>query len=173
MPRHVNTLLAAAAVVAGLGVAALGMVPATAQDAPGRFTMTPTDGGFIRMDTQTGAMSLCTGRAGDWACRAMPDDQKKLQERIAQLEQENQALKDENRRLEDVMGLNSAKPEEGGTPGAPGEAGPPGQPRPGFKLPTEKDLDQAFDYFEGMLKKFRDRLKKLEEEEKKDKGVPL
>ena len=34
--------------------------------------------------------------------------------------------------------------------------------RPDFKLPSEKEVDQALDYFERMLKKFQDRLKRLE-----------
>ncbi|MFV0369734.1 MAG: hypothetical protein ACK5KM_14875, partial [Hyphomicrobiaceae bacterium] len=54
------------------------------------------------------------------------------------------------------------------------DAAPPQPSGKGFNVPTEKDLDQAFDYFEGMLKKFRERLKKFEEDENKDKNtVPL
>ena len=34
--------------------------------------------------------------------------------------------------------------------------------RSDFKLPTEQEVDQALDYFERMLKKFQDRLKRLE-----------
>ena len=41
-------------------------------------------------------------------------------------------------------------------------------PRPGgethaFRLPSEKEVDQALNYFERMLRKFQDRLKKLEQ----------
>ena len=99
MPRLYGSALAAAVAATGLVLLSL---PATAEE-PGRYTMTPADGGFIRLDTQTGAMSLCSGREGEWACRAMPDDQRALQDQIARLEDENRALKDENRRLEDVM----------------------------------------------------------------------
>lgn len=166
MPRLMHHVFAAAITLSALGLASV----ANAEDPPGRYTMTPTDGGFIRLDTQTGAMSMCSGKEGAWACKAMPDDQKALHDKIARLEEENRALKDENRRLEDVMGLNPEKPNGGNLPP---DAGPPAPPGQGFKLPNEKDLDQAFDYFEGMLKKFRDRLKKLEEQEKKDGVVPL
>ncbi len=168
MPPQMHFFLAAAVAAAGMGLAT-----AVAEDASGRYTMTPTHDGFIRLDTQTGAMSLCTGKDGDWACRAMPDDQKKLQDRIVRLEEDNRALKEENRRLGDVMGLNLDKPKNGAGPDAPGEQGQPHSPHQGFKLPTERDLDQAFDYIEGMLNKLRDRLKKLEEEEKKNGTVPL
>ncbi|MGD9784603.1 MAG: hypothetical protein AB7E80_14070 [Hyphomicrobiaceae bacterium] len=144
-------------------------LPANAQsvpaDAQGRYQMKPTDDGFVRLDTQTGAVSLCARQNGDWACRGMADDQKALQDRIAKLEEDNRALKDENRRLEDVMGLNPDK-----APGTVPEG--PGGPSNRFALPTEKDVDKAFDYFEGLLKRFRERLKKLEEP-KKNEGVPL
>lgn len=127
---------------------------ASAQDAGGRFTMTPSPDGLVRLDTETGAVSLCAKKEGEWACRALPDDQKALQDRVAKLEAENRALKDENKRLEDVMGLNP-------------DAGAQSAPAPGgggqFSVPTEKDVDQAFDYVEGMLRKFRERLKRLDE----------
>ncbi|MBL8564959.1 MAG: hypothetical protein JNM89_04510 [Hyphomicrobiaceae bacterium] len=132
---------------------------ACAEDAASRFTMTPSPDGLVRLDTTTGAVSLCAKKDGEWACRALPDDQKTLQDRVAKLEEENRSLKDENRRLEDVMGLN-------GKPGT-GEAGP-GRPAPEkLPLPTEKDVDKAFDYVEGMLRKFRERLKKLDDPDTK------
>jgi hypothetical protein len=48
--------------------------------------------------------------------------------------------------------------------------GPPA-PKERFELPTEKDVDQAFDYLEGIIRKFRDRMKQLGEPEKP--GTPL
>lgn len=138
----------AAAVVLPFGAA-------FAEDAP-RYTMTPSPDGFVRLDTITGAVSLCAKKDGEWACRALPDDQRSLQERIARLEQENRELKDENRRLEDVMGLNGKQ-----APGAP--TTPDGSSGGKIPLPTEKDVDKAFDYVEGMLRKFRERLKQLDD----------
>lgn len=145
-----------------IGLALAATVPAgaaLAQEGPARFTMTPSPDGLVRLDTVTGAVSLCAKKEGEWACRALPDDQKSLQERIAKLEDENRRLEDENRRLEDIMGLNG-KPGVG--PGS-GEVAP-GTPAPEkLPLPTEKDVDKAFDYVEGMLRKFRERLKKLDD----------
>lgn len=129
---------------------------ASAQDAGGRFTMTPSPEGLVRLDTQTGAVSLCAKKDGEWACRALPDDQKAMQDRVTKLEDENRTLKDENKRLEDVMGLNP----DSDAPSGPGP-GPGGVGK--VPIPTEKDVDQAFDYVEGMLRKFRERLKRLDE----------
>lgn len=161
--------LAAAAVASATGPVSAQTTPPASQDS--RFTLVPApdEKGFMRMDNMTGAVSLCSRIDNEWACRALPDDQKSLQERLARLENENKSLKEENRRLEDVMGLN---PEPKPGAGAP-DANQPLAPGGNFKLPSEKDVDQAFDYFEGMLKKFRERLRKLEEPEKKSEGVPL
>lgn len=174
-----SRLTSTIAPLAGAAAAiALLAAPAGAQDAGARFTMTQTQGGFVRLDTMTGAVSMCTGKDGDWACRAMPDDQKALQDKIASLEEEVRKLKEENRRLEDVLGLGGDKsknpPDNAQGSGPPVDAGPPAPPSgPKFSLPSEKDVDKAFDYFEGLLKKFQDRLKKLEEKEKGGGSVPL
>lgn len=169
MPRHHRP--AVTLFTGGLASLVLSLAAAAAEEAQGRYTMTPTDGGFIRLDTQTGAMSLCASKDGAWACRAMPDDQKALQDQIARLEAEVKSLKDENKRLEDVLGLNPDKPKDGPGLAAPQDGTTP--PPQSFKLPSEKDVDKAFDYFEGLLKKFKDRLKKLEEQEKGGGTVPL
>ncbi|MEW5965349.1 MAG: hypothetical protein AB1749_17560 [Pseudomonadota bacterium] len=124
-----------------------------AEDA-GRYRMSPTDGGFVRLDTQTGAMALCAKRDQGWSCTAMADDQASQRQRIETLEAENKALRDEIKRLEEVLGVGESKPGTG--------AAPPAPPGGAFKLPSEEDIDKGFDYLDRMLKKFRDRMKKLE-----------
>lgn len=136
------------------------VIPASAEEA-GRYRMSPVDGGFVRLDTETGAMSLCSGKDQAWSCQAMGDDQSDLRKRLAELEAENNALREENRRLEDVLGLGERKAEGDGTP-----AEPPGPNA--FNLPSEEDIDKGFDYLERMLKKFRDRMKKLDDTEQPD-----
>lgn len=53
-----------------LGSAAIATVPssAEAQEKPGRYTMSPVDGGFLRLDTETGALALCKKKGEQWAC---------------------------------------------------------------------------------------------------------
>ncbi len=165
--RFETTRFSCGAVALLLAVATAGVAAATENS--GRFSMSPSGDGFMRLDKVTGAVSLCERKDGDWACRSLPDDQKALQDKIGKLEQEKRALQDENRRLEDVMGLNPDAPKSGPEAGKPDPL--PG-PRSGPSLPTEKDVDKAFDYVEGMLKKFRDRLKKLDEETMPPPGAP-
>jgi len=47
--------------------------PLAAQDKPGRYTMTPTDGGFVRLDTETGAVSFCSRKDTQWFCEPAND----------------------------------------------------------------------------------------------------
>jgi len=58
-----------------------------------RFSMTPTEGGFLRLDKQTGAVSFCTVEAGASTCRAGADERAALEKEIAQLRRENAELK--------------------------------------------------------------------------------
>lgn len=138
---------------AALTAMALGLASAVAVAGPGdgRFTMSQVDDGFVRLDKQTGAMALCTKKDADWSCVPMADQQRDLREDLDRLKAENEELKKEIRRLEDtfVTGKLNERP---GT----NNDGPPGG-MPEFKLPSEEDVDQAVDYLERMIRKFRDR----------------
>lgn len=55
---------------------------------PGRFTLQPVQGGLLRLDTRTGAMSFCAARGGsgqNWQCEPVPDDRAALEAEIARL----------------------------------------------------------------------------------------
>lgn len=143
-------------------LAVLAVLPASAQtrDAPGRFTMQPIEGGFLRLDTQTGAVSTCRAGTGNLVlCQPAQEEQQSLANEIARLRAENVELKAEVKRLQEIAGAQ---------PGPP-EAGPPAEK---FQLPSEEDVDSALDYLERMFKKFRDRLQNLEKDSKKP-GTPL
>ena len=56
---------------------ALALTGAAAAETPadpnGRYTMSPVDGGFLRLDKQTGAVAMCAHSGGDWACNPVRD----------------------------------------------------------------------------------------------------
>jgi hypothetical protein len=122
-------------------------------DRPGRYTMSPAEGGgFARLDTETGQMALCLRRDGDWSCREMAEPGRGLNQEVERLRTENQRLKAELRQLEDIaLGDRRA------------DAGPKGDRRGlEFKLPSEKDVDDAMGYVQRMLKKFREKMREVE-----------
>lgn len=82
------------------GFAAVGLLAATdmarAQTAPneenGRYTLSATDNGYLRLDTRTGAVSICTPKGG-WVCRAVPDERAALDQEIGRLQRQVDGLK--------------------------------------------------------------------------------
>jgi hypothetical protein len=67
--------------------------PTPAPDQPGRFAMTPTQDGFLRLDKETGAVAHCTVANGLSVCRAAADERAALEAEIARLSRENAELK--------------------------------------------------------------------------------
>jgi len=72
--------------------------PVVADDATpgtggGRYTLNNVADGFLRLDTQTGEVALCSQRAVGWACQAAPEDRAAFESEIARLRSENAALK--------------------------------------------------------------------------------
>lgn len=156
--------LSTAAVCLGLALAlgAIGVARATPPpqegERPGRFSMQPTDGGFLRLDTVTGDVSLCSrAPAATFECKPVKDD-RDLQNEMSRLSTENKELRAEIKRLEDMLGL-------GGGPH-------PDKGKPRLELPSEEDVDKALGYLERMFKKFRDKMKDLDSG-RDGKGTPL
>ena len=80
----------------------------------GRYTMSPVDGGFLRLDKQTGAVAMCARSAGDWACNPVQDHTAAApSNELSKLEEENEALKDRIKALEESL--------EAGKPAPPSE----------------------------------------------------
>ncbi len=55
--------------------------------------MTPTDGGFLRLDTRNGMVSLCKVENGSAFCRAATEERTALESEIDRLVKQNEALK--------------------------------------------------------------------------------
>lgn len=138
----------------GLAGASLAAAPGS-DEKPGRFTMQPADGGFLRLDTATGDVSLCARAGAGFECKPV-EDGRDLQREVARLTDENRELKGEIKRLEDLLG--------------PGDGA--ARPKPRLELPSEEDVDKALGYLERMFKKFRDKMKDLDSGGT-GKGTPL
>jgi len=72
---------------------------ACAEDAPApqlgaaRYQFHKVGHGFLRLDTQSGDVVLCTRRTVGWACLAAPEDRTVLENEIARLRKDNAMLK--------------------------------------------------------------------------------
>ena len=112
----------------------------------GRYTLSQTADGFIRLDTRTGAVSTCSNNGNGWACYAVPDERKALDEEIGRLEAENQNLKAQ---LASSDGASAGKPGEA-LPKSDNQATPKaeGQRKIEIPLPSDADIDRAVSFLE-------------------------
>jgi hypothetical protein len=94
-------------------------------------------GGYLRLDTQTGEVALCSQRSVGWACQAAPEDRTVLENEIARLRAENAALKKEilSRDLSLPPGANPAP-----------ETPPATQDGVTLQLPSNADIDRMVAY---------------------------
>jgi hypothetical protein len=113
------------------------IAPALADDAMpssegGRYGFSKVDAGFLRLDTQTGAVSVCSQRTVGWACQAVPEDRAVLENEIARLRSENVTLKKE------ILAHGLPLP-AGAMPEAPGT----GDGSVTLRLPDNAEIDHA------------------------------
>jgi hypothetical protein len=153
----VINIIKSSAAAAGLSLLVAGAASG-ADDQSDRYSMSPTEGGFVRLDKETGAMSFCAKKDGAWSCDAMPDSQQAMRSEIEKLEAEKKALKEENERL-----AQANRPDGGSS-----DATPPPAPPGNLQMPTEEEVDKLFDYVEGMVRKFKERIQRLEKEAQKE-----
>jgi hypothetical protein len=75
--------------VTGAGAAVAGAPEAE----NGRYTLSTTADGALRLDTRTGAVSTCSNSGAGWACYAVPDERAAMDSEIGRLQAENEKLK--------------------------------------------------------------------------------
>src|SRR3954463_92127 len=69
--------------------------PAGAEDGDGRYHLSPTPDGYLKLDSHSGAVSECTRGPSGYQCRLVPDEQAALQAEIDRLAKENAALREQ------------------------------------------------------------------------------
>ena len=117
----------------------------SAADEAGRYSWVETSDGLMRLDRETGAVSRCAADGGEWRCRRVADEGMEDISRIDELESEVSGLRAEIARLE-------AQLEQRGRTASV----------PQLKVPDERQMDEAFEFLEGTLKRFRGLVEQLE-----------
>ena len=69
--------------------------PAGAEDGDGRYRLSPTPDGYLKLDSRSGAVSECKRGPDGYQCRLVPDEQAALQAEIDRLAKENAALREQ------------------------------------------------------------------------------
>lgn len=147
-----------------LGLSILPMLTAASVAEPSgdtseRFTMSPVDGGFLRLDKQTGAVAMCAKSDNGWACKPVDDQTGSTPtDKLSRLESENRDLKVRVKELEDM--IESQPP--GVPPPPPGPLADAPSPEGKVQLPTDEEVDQALDYISRVYKKIRDHVRDMD-----------
>jgi hypothetical protein len=140
-----------------LVVAAILGGPARADEATpdtegGRYVFSKQASGLLRLDTQSGAVSLCSEQPVGWTCQAVPEDRALFESEIARLQNENAALK------KIILAHGLSLP-----PGAAPEA-PAGQNGPSLRLPSDADIDRAIAFVGKVWQRFIDAVTRAEKQ---------
>ncbi len=117
----------------------------TPDTAGGRYTLNNVADGFVRLDTQTGEVALCSERTVGWACQSAPEDRTAYESEIARLRGENAALKQSL--LSHGLPLPpSASPEQSGRQDNDIT----------IRLPSNAEIDRAVSYVGQIWQRFVD-----------------
>jgi hypothetical protein len=131
--------------VAGAGAAVAGAPEAE----NGRYTLSTTADGALRLDTRTGAVSTCSNSGAGWACYAVPDERSAMDAEIGRLRAENEKLKAElaareptvSGKIEEVLpksdSLKKSEPKIAET-----------ERKIEIPLPSDRDMDRMMSFLE-------------------------
>ena len=128
-------LIASTALVFATSLAAPAFAQSPQLNDNWRFKMQKVDGGFLRLDAQTGQVSFCRERAGDWTCETAADDRA--------------ALEAEIKRLSDRVAVLERQTND---------------PVNRFRTPSDQEIEQVVGFFEKMMKRLRGVVENLKKE---------
>ncbi len=111
-----------------------------------RFTMEKTESGFVRLDTLTGEMSICSEKAGQLVCRLPADERRAFEETLSDLSARVAALE---QRLDAV---------------AP--------PSATADIPDDAELDRALGAMEKVMRRFFGMVEELQRDFDDKPAVP-
>jgi hypothetical protein len=118
--------------------------PALAQDgANDRYTLEKSESGFVRLDRQTGVVTLCTETEGTLTCRMGADERAAYDEDLARLEKRVAALEQQLAQ---------------------------GRPTASTPLPSDAEIDRSIGIMERFMRAFFGLVQEFRNEE--DKSVP-
>jgi hypothetical protein len=140
-PMH-TTLVTALALLPLLGLGAF------AADGE-RYTLEKSASGYVRMDTQTGEMSICEERSGQLVCKLAADERSAYGSDVERLQADLEALETRVQALENSL---TAKFEK--------------------SLPTEEEFEKTMSYMERFFRSFIGIVKDLDKEESGEKPTP-
>ena len=115
----------------------------------GRYALSPTGDGVLRLDTKTGTVSTCTNSGVGWACYAVPDERAAMDTEIGRLQAENEKLKAQLAEREGTVAGKSedAMPKSDSLRKAEPKVAE-GERKIEIPLPSDRDMDRMMSFLE-------------------------
>jgi hypothetical protein len=143
-------------IVLALCVAGPALAGALPETENGRYALSPTGDGVLRLDTRTGAISTCNNSGAGWACYAVPDERAAMDAEIGRLQADIGRLQADNERLKADLASRE--------PTVPGKIEEPlpksdslkksepkvaeGERKIEIPLPSDRDMDRMMSFLE-------------------------
>ena len=144
-----SSIVAAAAFalcLAGAGNALAGPLPDTEN---GRYALSPSPDGVLRLDTRTGAVSTCSNSGAGWACYAVPDERAALDAEIGRLQADNDKMKAQlAERAPTVTGKIEEPLPKSDSLKKPEPKVAEGERKLEIPLPSDRDMDRVMSFLE-------------------------
>lgn len=144
-------------VLAVLALGAAGANAAPPQAMPdtenGRYALSSTPDGVLRLDTRTGAISTCSNSGAGWACYAVPDERSALDTEIGRLQADNEKLRKELAAREPVVSgkIEESMPKSDSLKKSEPKNDPKiaeGERKLEIPLPSDRDMDRMMSFLE-------------------------
>lgn len=114
-----------------------------------RYRLEKSATGYVRMDTETGAMSICEERSGQLVCKMAADERAAFQDEIDRLQNSVKALDQRVVKLENSLAARFES-----------------------TLPSEEDFNKTMSYMERFLRSFMGIVKDMETDSGEDGAKP-
>jgi len=156
-------------VAMALGVCLGGTGAATAQTMPdtenGRYALSPVPEGVIRLDTRTGAVSICNNTGNGWACYTVPDERAALDAEIGRLQADNEKLRADLAAREPVVTgkVDEAMPKSDSLK-KPEPKVAEGERKIEIPLPSDRDMDRVMSFLEQAWRRLLDMANRVQKD---------
>lgn len=169
--------LAAAVLAAACMIGPVAAEEAAPDGDNGRYTMSTTPDGVIRLDTRTGAISTCRNEPGmGWSCYAVPDERAAMDTEIGRLQAENERLKTQLAARDQAAAgkIDEALPKDQALPKSDQlqKAEPkPAEPKSAdgsrkieIPLPSDQDMDRVMTFAEQAWRRLLDMANRVQKD---------
>jgi hypothetical protein len=132
----------------------------------GRYALSQTPDGVMRLDTRTGQVSNCSKSGDGWACLVVPDERAAMDAEIGRLQAENQKLKTQlAARDQTVTGKSDeALPKSDSLKKPEPKTAEGGRNKIEIPLPNDQDMDRVMSFLERTWRRLIDMANRLQKD---------